>query len=128
MNPVERKAHFARVAQYPCWVSGHYPVTIAHCHGGSVLEAGFKRGMAKKPSDWLVLPIAFEYHLGRNGMDVIGIKEWEAHFGRQVDMLEEFGRRLKLDLFALARADLEADRERRIYRRSAKILPHRGSL
>lgn len=70
-----------------------------------MLEAGFKRGVGQKPSDWLCIPLDKRYHTGAQGVDRIGVKTFEATFGRQIDLLAQVSEELGYDVLALARAE-----------------------
>lgn len=111
------KEHWSRVAALGCIVSGYKPATIHHIHGGSVvLELGFEwqPGGAQKQNDWLVIPLAPEYHTGAWGIDngtsnIRGVDEWEAAFGTQMEHLREVSYLLGYNVLEKAGY---ADRER----------------
>lgn len=89
-NP--RKHHWPKVASMACIVSEERPVTLHHCHGGSMSEAGINRGTSQKPSDWLIIPLAARYHTGEFGIDSGqpdwgDVDRWEEHFGSQIEHL-----------------------------------------
>lgn len=74
----------------PCVVTRRSPVTLHHCHGGSLTEEypHLSRGGGQKTSDWLVIPLSADLHVGNHGIDYgVGVKSWEAKWGRQTDML-----------------------------------------
>ncbi len=96
------KDHFNNVASLGCVVSARQDVTLHHCHSGSMNEI-VRRGASQKTSDWLVIPLHADFHIGRWGCDgAIGILTWEQKFGRQVDFLIEVRDRLGYDIFKLA--------------------------
>lgn len=98
----ERKAinaHLEAVAELPCVVTGRFPATLHHCHSGSLAEAGFNRGGSQRPSDWLVIPLILELHVG-NGIDGgKGVLTWEAEHGTQMDHLKTVSEWLGYDVF-----------------------------
>ena len=71
-----------------CVVSGSPLATLHHCHGGS-MPRGIS-GMGLKSSDWLVIPLAVDFHTGQYGIDsgALSVDEWEQRYGRQVDHLD----------------------------------------
>jgi len=56
-KPVAVQRHHARIGCLPCLVSGQYGVTLHHVTGYADKPGRFAR------SDWLVVPLAPEYHL-----------------------------------------------------------------
>jgi hypothetical protein len=94
--PNEIRDHWGRVSKLGCCISGKTPATIHHVHGGSIIETFGKRwspGMGQKQNDWLVIPLAPEYHTGHMGIDngqgeYKGVAEWEVAFGTQAQWLE----------------------------------------
>lgn len=54
------KRHMARVAELPCCVCGAIPVEVHH-----VLEG---RTPGRRSSDWTVIPVCHECHLGKEGI------------------------------------------------------------
>jgi len=108
----ERKAieaHHNAVRQLPCVVTGRHDVTLHHCHSGSLGEAGIKRGVGQRPSDWLVIPLALELHIG-DGIDGgTGVKTWEAQHGTQMDHLKTICRQVGYNVFHAAGHDIEVD-------------------
>ena len=75
---------------------------LHHCVGGSMAALGVHRGMSRKVSDWLVLPLYPKFHTGEFGIHTLGVREWEARFGRQADLLEALGEQMGVDLFEMA--------------------------
>jgi len=102
-------AHHAAVRQMRCCVTRRYPVTLHHVHGGSVTEEypQLMRGKAQKTSDWLVIPVVAELHVGRHGIDgAMTVQDWEAAFGRQVDHLREVSEHVGYDVIGFAMEEL----------------------
>ncbi len=98
------------VATLPCVVSALSPVTLHHCHGGSMAEIGVVRGTSQKVSDWLVIPLHADYHTGRFGIDsgspVWGdVDVWEAAFKTQREHLTDLSLMLGINLFRMAGYD-----------------------
>lgn len=127
MTPTQRRLHFARVAQLPCFATGKFPVQLHHPIGGSMVERVGVRG-TKKHSDYLVLPLHHDAHQGADGVHTIGVLEWEAKFGAQAQMIDDLGKLLRLDLWGLARQDAEQSRANRKRKPLRKIIPHSGAL
>ncbi len=104
MLPVSR--HEKNLRQMRCVVSMLYPVTLHHCHGGSMLDLGpaFQNpGMAERNNPFFQIPIVLKYHVGPMGIDgSTGVVEWERTFGSQVDFLEEVNGQLDYDLWEQA--------------------------
>lgn len=112
-NPkmAEIEAHHDLVRAMGCLVSGAKEgVTLHHCKGGSMREylgcAGSPGG-GRKVSDWLVIPLHWRYHTGDFGVDtgqgVYKTKEqWEAAFGKQIEMLVRVSRHCGYDVFRKA--------------------------
>lgn len=110
----EIRRHWDRVANLDCFISSRPFPTIHHCHGGSMKSVqGFKNpGMGQKASDWLVIPLAFDYHTGDQGIDngqartasgeTMTLKIWEEIFGTQVGMLDRVCRELGIDVWKKA--------------------------
>lgn len=99
----ERKAilaHHDRVRELPCVVTGRHGVTLHHCHSGSLGDSGINRGMSQRPSDWLVIPIIADLHVGPKGIDgQIGVRSWERENGMQIDHLKTVCRELGYNVF-----------------------------
>ena len=77
--------------------------TIHHVHSGSVSEAGIVRGTGRKTSDWLVICLPHDLHVGNRGIDYgYGVKRWEDEFGTQLDLLRWTSNSLGADVFTLA--------------------------
>jgi len=120
MTLLERKviaAHLNALAQLPCVVTGQSPVTLHHCHGGSLKDAGIHRGKSQRPSDFLVIPIVEQLHTGALGIDGgLGVRTWEFRFGRQMDHLHKISRFMEINVFALSGYDIELPADRRSIR------------
>lgn len=97
--PKEIKDHWDRVAKLGCCVTLNPFVSIHHVHGGSIREVLGKQampGMAQKQNDWLVIPLSPQLHTGSQGIDgSMGVAEWEATYGRQIDLLREVRNTIK---------------------------------
>lgn len=102
----ERKAIAAYhnlIGDMACVVTGKRPVTLHHCHGGSLADIGINRGMGQRPSDWLVIPIIADLHIGPHGIDGgKGVRSWEAEHGTQLDHLLSIQKLLNIEIFTLA--------------------------
>lgn len=97
------RAYHNMLAEMACVVTGKRPVTLHHCHGGSLADAGITRGMSQRPSDWLVIPIIMDLHVGPHGIDGgKGVRSWESEHGTQMDHLLALQEKLDIDLFVLA--------------------------
>jgi len=82
------------------------PATVAHCHGGSIVERmGEPKAKGKKLAryDWLCLPLCPE-HAGEsvNGLDA-GPRKWEARFGTQAHFIDVLAVKHGLELWKLAK-------------------------
>lgn len=93
-NPnTEEKKHWQRIANIPCIVGPEgcnyrgLPVTIHHCGTG----AGGRKNHMK------VLPLCWEHHLGKEGIDGkrISKREWQLRYGQEDILLLRVARRLK---------------------------------
>lgn len=106
LSPLEKKAiaaHLQAVASLPCAVTGRTGVTLHHCHGGSMSQNGIHRGVSQRPSDWLVIPIVLELHVGPEGIDGSkGVESWEREHGPQFEHLKKLSQRLGYNVFELA--------------------------
>ncbi len=82
-------AHEKQLRMLPCAVSRMTPVTLHHCHGGSMNLAGWRVGGGQKQNPFLQIPLHAQYHVGNFGIDsALGAKAWEELFGSQVSMLD----------------------------------------
>lgn len=77
--------HHTRVGLQPCLVSGQYGVTLHHVTGYADKPGRFSR------SDWLVVPLAPEYHLIQFGpkesVEALGHQGFFLTYG--IDLLAE---------------------------------------
>jgi len=95
--------HHTNVRAMNCLISERPIVTLHHCHGGSMKRFGQLRGTGQKVSEYLVIPIHADFHVGDFGCDSgMGMITWEMKFGSQVTMLEEVSQHLGYDVFELA--------------------------
>lgn len=101
--PKTVRQHWDRVGSLRCVVSGAPNPTLHHVHGGSISERGWRKGMARKVSDALVIPLAAHYHVGPEGVDVIGVATWEFRYGTQASMVDKVSKQVGYDLWELAR-------------------------
>jgi len=86
-----------------CIITERPNPTLHHVHGGSMTEFGVSRGGAQRTSDWLVIPLDADLHVGKNGIDYgVGVLSWERQWGTQLYWLTELCRALGYDVFALA--------------------------
>lgn len=104
--------YVAALRDMPCMVCGCKPVSLHHPVGGSMLARIGCRG-ARKCSDWLQIPLHWEFHQGPNGLHTIGVETWESRYGTQASMIDKLCERFQLNLWELAK-------------KPSKILPHRG--
>lgn len=89
MATAEIKRHWGRVAKIRCIIRNSPNPTMHHCKSGSMTEIIGLKGVGMKTSDWLVLPLAWDLHLGAEGIDSgMGVLTWEAKYGTQVSHLD----------------------------------------
>lgn len=102
----EIRAHWTRVAALGCIVTGG-PAEIAHCHGGSMRDLGYTKTRGKKQPwmDWLVLPLAPEYHRWRPDALDVSVERFELKYGKQVDWLDTICAALGVDVWKRMRND-----------------------
>lgn len=113
--------HRTLVADMGCILTGKYPATLHHCHGGSLKDNGIHRGMGQRPSEFLIIPLIADLHTGRDGIDSgMGVRTWERKYGTQMDHLREVSRRVKYNVFELAGYDIEVGPRRQL---PARVLP-----
>lgn len=106
----EIRAHWDRVAKMRCLISGAPDVTLHHCKGGSMIDTfgdAARPGVARKVSDWLVIPIAARFHVGEMGIDTgmgafRSTREWEEALGTQVEHLTSVSRFVGYNVFERA--------------------------
>ena len=98
--------HEKNLRQMRCVVSMLTPITLHHCHGGSMLELGpaFQNpGMAEKNNPFFQIPLNAEFHVGGLGIDgFAGVEAWEEMFGKQVGFLDEVNEQLDYNLWEQA--------------------------
>lgn len=101
------EAHWGRLRDMGCIVSGRPNPTIHHCHGGSMLLRGITKGAGLKTSDWLVIPLAVELHsIGPSAIDgIMGVPTWEFLYGTQAEYLDRISKTLGVDVWAKAEAE-----------------------
>lgn len=97
--------HERRLRELPCAVSGRKPVSLHHCHGGSLKLLRWHVGVGQRQNPFLQIPLAPELHyFGPEAIDGgIGVRSWEAKYGTQVEHLEWVAGQLGYDILALAR-------------------------
>jgi hypothetical protein len=95
--------HEKNLRALPCAVTRSAPVTLHHCHGGSMREHGWSVGMGQRQNPFLQIPLKAEYHVGRFGIDYgYGVLSWERDFGTQWEHLQWVNDQLDYDIFQLA--------------------------
>lgn len=106
IDPQEFKAlkqHHELVRSMRCVVTGRSDVTLHHCHSGSMSDSGITRGTGQRPSDWLVIPITLDLHIGNGGIDgSMGVRTWEREHGTQMDHLKSVFQQLGYNGFKVA--------------------------
>ncbi len=72
-------------------------------------DVGVHKGVLQKTSDWLIIPLAPEYHyIGPLAIDgQIGVATWERRFGMQVDFLDYVCMTLGVNVWKKAGIDRE---------------------
>ena len=99
--------HERNLRTLPCVISEMKPVTLHHCHSGSMAELGPEfpnPGWSEKQNPFLQIPIHERYHIGDYGIDSgMGVHTWEDLFGKQVDLLNEINGLLIYDIWEQAR-------------------------
>lgn len=103
MSTAAVKRFWTRAIDLGCVITGG-PAEIAHCHSGSMVPIiGVKAKGKKLPQhDWLILPLDYRLHRQEYGGLDANVRAWEAKYGTQVSHLIALGKKLNLDLFALA--------------------------
>ncbi len=90
-----------------CVVTMQHPVTLHHCHGGSMKELGpgiRSPGMGERNNPFFQIPLLLKYHTGPFGIDgSMGVIRWESVFGSQVGFLKEVNGHLDYDLWEQAK-------------------------
>ena len=87
----------AMVAEHGCVICGSPEVQLHHLRGGSAADAGILSGLARKSSDWLILPLAARFHTGKEGIHVIGVRSWEGLYGTQISLYSVVCEQLGID-------------------------------
>lgn len=106
MATAEIKRHWDRVAQLRCVITRAPNPTLHHCKSGSMTAISGLKSANQKPSDWLVIPLDFEFHNGRFGIDSgMGVKTWETRYGSQADHLDWVSRQLGYNVWYRAGID-----------------------
>ncbi len=96
-------AHEQLLRGFPCLISEMTPVTLHHCHGGSIKDNGWHVGMGQRQNPFLQIPIHERFHTGNFGIDSgYGVLSWEKDFGTQWSYLAELDRILPYDLLIQA--------------------------
>jgi len=91
-KPVERdKEYLAFVHNFPCFVCGAKDIQAAHTE---------HKGMGIKGSDYSVVNLCVECHLGNHGLDTIGREQFEKEHNvdlnkQQIFLLKEYIKHLK---------------------------------
>lgn len=103
MIPKTIKQHQANVRSIRCVITAYPWPTIHHCHGGSMVEAGYASGGGQRGcGEALILPIKADWHVGDQGIDYgVGVLTWEMWYGTQMDHLKEVNEQLDYDIFQL---------------------------
>ena len=98
------KRHEENLRKLRCVISQNTTVTLHHCHGGSMKEAGWHVGMGQKQNPWLQIPLHEHYHTGGYGIDSgTGVQTWENYFGTQTEHLQWVNEQLPYDIFEQAK-------------------------
>jgi len=97
------KEHQANVRELRCVVTNSPYPTIHHCHGGSMVNAGYNSGVALRGvGEALILPLKADFHIGDEGIDfVIGVTTWECWYGDQMEHLADVNALLPYDIWEL---------------------------
>jgi len=111
MASAEIKRHWAKVADMGCIITGNPECELHHCFAGSMSDHGINRGLSKKVSDYLVIPLSYDLHRGMNGIHS-GVISWENFNGTQIKHLYHVSTEIGIDVFEKAGYwyDKEADR------------------
>lgn len=120
--------HERFLRQMHCVVSDSYPVTLHHCHGGSMLSLGPRfpnPGWAQRNNPFFQIPLHASYHIGQFGIDAgMGVETWERTFGRQLDFLAMVNADLPYDIFE--QAELWQANNRKPLRQLGLPMPGQG--
>lgn len=103
--PKTIKQHHDNVRSLRCVVTGNPYITLHHCHGGSMKDAGYHSGGKQRGvGEALVIPLKADFHVGDEGVDYgVGVQTWELWYGTQIDHLRDVSEQLGYDLFELHR-------------------------
>jgi len=98
--------HEKNLRELRCMVTMMYPVTLHHCHGGSMTELGPEiqgPGMGERNNPFFQIPLMLDYHTGTRGIDgSLGVEVWESIFEKQVDLLNQVNDQLDYDIWEQA--------------------------
>ena len=94
MPSAELKRHWDRVAELGCIITHRPTPTLHHCMSGSMVPIIGLKSQNQRTSDWFVLPLDIEYHVGDSGIHTIGVRTWEKRYGTQVELLNQLSRML----------------------------------
>lgn len=108
-TPKSIKKHWERVSDLGCIITGSPYPTLHHIKGGSVRELGIYKSASQKTSDWLVIPLRYDYHMGDMGIDTgqpwLTVWDWENSFGTQVELMDKVCQKLGYNCWAKAGVD-----------------------
>jgi len=101
---VSATQHTKNLRRLSCVVCGStVDIELHHCHSGSMVDAGFHRGLSRKASAFLQIPLNHKYHTGQFNPEAIGMRTWERMFGTQMEHLERVSELVGYDVIELAR-------------------------
>ena len=106
----EQKRHHDVLRDIGCLISHFTYPTIAHCHGGSIIDTlGYSAnpGWSQRQNHWLVIPLRHDIHLGQYGLDTHhgGVRGWEEENQTQIVLLEWICHLTGVDVFQRAGYD-----------------------
>jgi hypothetical protein len=110
-TPALVRRYWDVVTKLGCAVTGETygpSLTIHHCHGGSIADRGFTRSEGRKTSDWLVICLRRDLHLGPNGIDGWPrppVRMWEAEHGLQAVFIDRLVVQTGIDVWEIALAE-----------------------
>lgn len=68
-----------------------------------------QKGMGQKTSHWLVIPLDWELHTGKLGIDAgqpwLTTEDWEREFGQQAELLDQVSRMVGVNVWRQAGID-----------------------
>lgn len=102
LTEVAIRKHDQNVRELRCVITRSPFVTMHHCHGGSMKDAGWHVGMGQKQNPFLQIPLREDYHVGDMGIDRIGVLTWENLYGTQMEHLMWVNDQLPYDIWRLA--------------------------